>query len=66
MLANYHGQVFNACEIGNSLALSDHTVRKYLDILAGTFMVRILHAWFENLKKRQVKAPKIYFREGSS
>jgi uncharacterized protein len=40
-----------------------HTVRKYLDILAGTFMVRILSPWFENLQKRQVKSPKIYFRD---
>jgi len=63
MLAHYHGQIFNASEIGRSLGVSDHTVRKYLDILAGTFMVRILYPWFENLKKRQVKSPKIYFRD---
>ncbi len=63
MLANYHGQVFNSFEIGTSLGISSHTVRKYLDILVGTFMVRSLPAWFENLKKRQVKAPKIYFRD---
>jgi len=46
MLAHYHGQVFNASEIGRSLGISDHMVRRYLDILAGTFMVRILSAWF--------------------
>lgn len=63
MLAHYHGQIFNASEIGRSLGISAHTVRKYLDILAGTFMVRILSPWFENLKKRQVKSPKIYFRD---
>lgn len=63
MLAHYHGQIFNASEIGKSLGISDHTVRRYLDILAGTFMVRILSPWFENLKKRQVKSPKIYFRD---
>lgn len=63
MLAHYHGQIFNASELGKSLAISDHTVRRYLDILAGTFMMRILPPWFENLNKRQVKAPKIYFRD---
>jgi len=63
MLAHYHGQVFNASELGKSLGVSDHTVRKYLDILAGTFMIRILPAWFENLHKRQIKSPKIYFRD---
>ncbi len=63
MLAHYHGQIFNASELARSLALSDHMVRKYLDILAGTFMIRILPPWFENLHKRQVKSPKMYFRD---
>ena len=63
MLAHYHGQVFNASEIGKSLGLSHTTIRKYLDILTGTFMVRQLHPWIENLGKRQVKSPKIYFRD---
>lgn len=63
MLAHYHGQIFNASEIGKSLGVSDHTVRRYLDILAGTFMIRILSPWFENLGKRQVKSSKIYFRD---
>ena len=63
MLSHYHGQVFNASEIGKSLGISHHTARKYLDILTGTFMVRILVPWFENIDKRQVKSPKIYFRD---
>lgn len=63
MLAHYHGQIFNASEIGRSMGISDHIVRKYLDILSGTFMIRILYPWFENLQKRQVKSPKIYFRD---
>lgn len=63
MLAHYHGQLFNASELAKSLAISGHTVRKYLDLLAGTFMVRVLPPWFENLGKRQIKAPKIYFRD---
>ena len=63
MLAHYHGQLFNASEIGRSLGVTDTTARRYLDILSGTFMVRQLQPWHANLKKRQVKAPKIYFRD---
>lgn len=62
-VAHYHGQTFNASEIGKSLGVADTTTARYLDILAGTFMVRCLVPWFENLRKRQVKAPKIYFRD---
>ena len=63
MLCFYHGQTFNAHEIASSLMMSNTTVTKYLDILAGTFMIRILQPWFENIKKRQTKTPKIYFRD---
>lgn len=63
MLSHYHGQIFNASEIGRSLGISNHTAQRYLDILAGTFMIRILVPWYENLHKRQVKSPKIYFRD---
>ncbi len=66
MLAHYHGQTLNSSELARSLSISDHTVRKYVDILAGTFMIRILSPWFENLKKRQVKSPKIYFRDSGT
>ncbi len=45
------------------MALTDKTVRRYLDILTGTYMVRQLQPWFENLKKRQVRAPKIFLRD---
>jgi predicted AAA+ superfamily ATPase len=63
MLAHYHGQTWNASELGRSMGLSDKTVRAYLDILSGTFMIRQLQPWHENLGKRQLKAPKIYFRD---
>jgi hypothetical protein len=46
-------------EFARSLGTSEHTARRYLDILAGAYMVRVLPPWFENLGKRQVKAPKI-------
>jgi uncharacterized protein len=63
MLAHYHGQIWNANELGRSLSLSDKTVRAYLDILTGALMVRQLQPWHENISKRQVKAPKIYLRD---
>ena len=63
MLAHYHGQTWNAFELSRSMGLSDKTVRSYLDILTGTFMVRQLQPWYENIAKRQVKAPKIYLRD---
>jgi len=63
MLTGYHGQLLNASEIGRSLGITDHTVKKYIDILEGTFMIRTLQPWFANINKRQVKAPKIYFKD---
>jgi len=63
MLAHYHGQIWNASELGRSMSLSDKTVRAWLDILTGTFMVRQLQPWFVNVGKRQVKSPKVYVRD---
>ena len=63
MLAHYHGQTWNASELARSMGLSDKTVRHYLDILTGTYMVSQLQPWHENIGKRQVKTPKIYLRD---
>lgn len=63
MMAHYHGQVWNAAEPARSLGISEPTVRRYLDILSGVFMVRQLLPWHANLKKRQIKSPKVYFRD---
>jgi hypothetical protein len=63
MLAHVHGQILNWSELGRSMAVSDATIRHYVDVLASTFMVRMLPPWHENLSKRQVKAPKIYVRD---
>ena len=60
MLAHWHGQTWNASELGRAFGLADHTVRRWLDVLAATFMVRVLPPFFENIGKRQVKAPKVY------
>jgi uncharacterized protein len=63
MLAHYHGQVWNAADLARSLGVNESTVRRYLDWLTQFYMVRQLQPWFENLGKRQVKAPKVYFRD---
>jgi uncharacterized protein len=63
MLAHYHGQLWNGAELARSMGVAELTVRRYLDILAGAFMIRQLPPWFENIGKRQVKSPKIYFRD---
>ncbi len=63
MLAHYHGQVWSAAPFAQSMGVSQPTVRKYMDILTDTYMIRQLQPWHQNLGKRQVKAPKIYFRD---
>lgn len=63
MAAQTHGQTWNAAPLARSLGTSETTVRRYLDHLTQTFMVRQLPPWFENLGKRQVKAPKLYLRD---
>lgn len=63
MLAHYHGNLSNYNEIAKSLGISHNTARSYCDILTGTFMVRQLQPWHENISKRQVKSHKIYFRD---
>jgi uncharacterized protein len=63
MLAHYHAQTWNGAELARALAVSESTVRRYLDLLTGVFMVRQLPPWFENLSKRQVKAPKVFVRD---
>lgn len=63
MLAHYHGQIWKASEPARALGISEPTIRQYLDVLEGVFMVRVLQPWYANLNKRQVKSPKIYFRD---
>lgn len=63
MMAHYHGQVWNAAELARSLSVSPTTANHYRDILAGTFVIRVLPPWFENLGKRQIKSPKVYLRD---
>jgi predicted AAA+ superfamily ATPase len=63
MTAHYHGQIWNSAEPARSLGIGETTVRRYLDLLTDLFLIRQLQPWHANLRKRQVRAPKIYFRD---
>ena len=63
MMAHYHGQIWNASELGRSMDVSVTAVNHYRDLLSGAFMIRVLPPWFENLGKRIVKSPKVYLRD---
>ena len=63
MLAHYHAQVWNGSELGRAFGVSHHAVRRYLDTLEATFMVRVLKPWYVNIGKRQIKSPKVYIRD---
>ncbi len=63
MLAHYHGQIWNGAEFARAIGQSESAARRILDILSSAFMVRVLYPWHENLKKRQVKSPKVYVRD---
>jgi len=60
MVAHYHGQIWNASEFARSFGVADTTVRRYLDVMTSTYVVRQLLPFSENLKKRQIKSPKVY------
>ena len=63
MLAHVHAELLNWSELGRSMSVSDATARRYADLLEGTLMIRQLRPWHENIGKRQVKSPKLYFRD---
>jgi len=63
MLAHSQGGLLNASALGQSLGVSYHTVRRYLDVLEQTFLIRRLPPYFRNIRKRLVKAPKVYLRD---
>ena len=63
MLAHCHGRILNVAELATALNLAQATVRRYLDLLEQLFLIRLLRPWHANLRKRQVKRPKLYFRD---
>ena len=63
MLAHYHAQIWNGAELARAFAIAESTVKRYLDVLVNTFMVRVLPPWSENIGKRVVRTPKIYIAD---
>lgn len=63
MLAHYHGQIFNAAELARAMGVSQSTIRRYIDLLTDAYMIRQLQPWHANIRKRQVKSPKVYLRD---
>jgi predicted AAA+ superfamily ATPase len=63
MAAHHHGQILNASELGRSLGEAHTTIRRHLELLCGSYVMRLLPPWFENLAKRQVRSPKLYVRD---
>lgn len=63
MVAHYHAQIWNGAELARAFGVSEHTVRNYVDLLSGTFVLRQVPPWFENISKRQYKSPKVYVRD---
>ncbi|MBK6972965.1 MAG: ATP-binding protein [Sterolibacteriaceae bacterium] len=63
MVAHYHAQIWNNAEPARALGVSEPTVRSYLDLLTDALVLRQLQPWHANLRKRQVKSPKVYVRD---
>lgn len=63
MVAHYHGQTWNAAEAARSLGVATSTSQRYLDLLTDALVIRQLRPWHANLKKRQVRSPKVYVRD---
>jgi predicted AAA+ superfamily ATPase len=63
MCAHLHGQMLNASSLATSLGVSAPTVRDHIELLTGTFLLRLLPAFSGNLGKRLVKAPRLYLRD---
>jgi hypothetical protein len=63
MLAHYHGQTLNGSKFAQALGVSQPTIKRYLNILTQTYMIRILPPYSANIKKRLIKSPKVYLRD---
>lgn len=63
MLAHYHANILNYAEFSRSLGIKDRKIREQIALLESAFMIRVLQPWHENIKKRQIKTPKVYMRD---
>ncbi len=63
MCAHLHGELWNGSKVAGSLGVAHTTVRRYLDVMAGAYVLRILQPFVANLGKRLVRTPKVYIRD---
>lgn len=63
LLASHHGQAVNASAIARDLGVDFKTVQRYLDVLEGAYLLRILPPFSTNIAKRVRKTPKLYLRD---
>jgi len=63
MIAHTHSQILNSSKLADSMGVSSHTIRRYIDLLEQTFVIRALPPYEGNLKKRLIKSPKVYIRD---
>lgn len=63
MCAHNQGQLLNSSKLGESLGLTHPTIRRHIDLLEQTFVLRTLLPFEANVKKRLVKSPKVYIRD---
>jgi predicted AAA+ superfamily ATPase len=63
MLAHNQGQLLNSSKLGESMGLTHPTIRRYIDLLEQTFIIRTLQPFEANVKKRLIKSPKVYIRD---
>ncbi|MBS9523487.1 ATP-binding protein [Litoribacter alkaliphilus] len=63
ILAHAQGSIWNGDGISRALGLTRPTVNRYLEFLEGSFMIRVLQPYHDNIKKRLVKSPKVYIRD---
>lgn len=63
MCAHNQGQQLNLSKLGESLGLTHPTIKRYIDLLEQTFIVRTIPPFEINIKKRLVKSPKVFVRD---
>jgi len=63
MLAWLNGQVLTISDVANSLGLSVPTAKRYIDFMENAFLIRRIYPVWTNLKKRLVKAPRVFIRD---
>ena len=63
LCAHTTGQVSNMSKLGEILNVTHHAVKRYMELLEHTFIIRLLPPYYKNIKKRILKSPKIYLRD---